>query len=434
MNLKENIDIEFKRQIADSVKKDAIAFANTEGGTIYIGIDDDGSVIGVDDTDDTMLRVTQMIRDNIKPDLIPFVRVQSDEVDGKSIVEVKVSVGSDRPYYLEKEGLRPKGVYVRKGSSSQPLSDQGIRDMIRETSGKSYEEGRSLNQNLTFTSLIEELSARSIEFGASQMQTLKIVGDDGLYTNLGLLLSDQCQHTIKTAVFQGTDSSVFRDRKEFKGSLLRQMNEVYYFIDRYNKTEAHFDGLIRNDTRDYPPEAVREALLNSIIHRDYAFSGSTVINLFDDHIEFISLGGLVTGLSMDAVLMGVSQSRNPNLAAVFYRMRLVESYGTGIRKIKKLYEKTVNKPMLKAADGGFIVSLPNINETVEEKSDMIIEHAYDDILIYVRKKGKVTRKEIEQQFGIKQTKAYMMLMALMDKGELRQEKNGRLTVYVPVIK
>ena len=184
MNLKENIDIEFKRQIADSVNKDAIAFANTEGGTIYIGIDDDGSVIGVDDTDDTMLRVTQMIRDNIKPDLIPFVRVQSDEVDGKSIVEVKVSVGSDRPYYLEKEGLRPRGVYVRKGSSSQPLSDQGIRDMIRETSGKSYEEGRSLNQNLTFTSLIEELSARSIEFGASQMQTLKIVGDDGLYTNL----------------------------------------------------------------------------------------------------------------------------------------------------------------------------------------------------------------------------------------------------------
>ena len=432
MSFMENMDVEFKRQIVESLKKEVIAFANSEGGTVYIGVDDDGSVVGIDDTDDTMLRATQMIRDSIKPDVLPFVHIQSVKMDKKSVVEIRVSVGTDRPYYLEKEGLRPKGVYVRKGSSSHPLSDKGIRDMIRETSGKSYEEGRSLNQDLTFSTLKEEFKERSTDFGKSQMQTLRIVSEDGLYTNLGLLLSDQCQHTIKIAVFQGTDNATFRDRKEFSGSLLQQLNAAYEYIDRYNKTEAHFDGLIRNDTRDYPVEAVREALLNSIIHRDYSFSGSTVINLFDDHIEFISLGGLVTGLSMEAVLMGVSQSRNPYLAAVFYRMRLVESYGTGIRKIMGLYEKNLVQPVFKAAEGGFTVSLPNANEIVQNKREMVKNDSIDaDVIEYVRQKGRVTRKEIEQQFSIKQTKAFKVLTALMDKGYIEQKKNGRLTVYVP---
>ena len=186
MSFMENMDVEFKRQIVESLKKEVIAFANSEGGTVYIGVDDDGSVVGIDDTDDTMLRATQMIRDSIKPDVLPFVHIQSVKMDKKSVVEIRVSVGTDRPYYLEKEGLRPKGVYVRKGSSSQPLSDKGIRDMIRETSGESYEEGRSLNQDLTFSTLKEEFKERSIDFGKSQMQTLRIVSEDGLYTNLGL--------------------------------------------------------------------------------------------------------------------------------------------------------------------------------------------------------------------------------------------------------
>ena len=107
----------------------------------------------------------------------------------------------------------------------------------------------------------------------------------------------------------------------------------------------------RTDRRDYPEETIREALLNSIIHRDYLFSGSTIINMFDDHIEFISLGGLVRGISMEAIFMGVSQSRNPNLAAVFYRLGLVESYGTGIRKIMRLYQGLKHQPVFKSAEG-----------------------------------------------------------------------------------
>ena len=366
--MRENLEIEFKEldrikgTLPDSIPKELIAFANTEGGELYIGVRNDGSVAGVDDPDDIMTRVSNLAHDTILPDLMPFIQIRAVEMEGKQVVKVTVSVGTERPYYLAREGLKPRGVYVRRGSACIPLGESGIREMILETSGKSYEESRSLNQELTFETLSREMAARKLEFGPAQRQTLKLVGTDGLYTNLALLLSDQCGHSIKAAVFQGNDNAVFRERREFTGSLLKQLEETYQFLDYYNRTKASFQGLYRTDLRDYPEDAVREALLNSILHRDYLFSGSIIINIFDGHLEFISLGGLVRGISMEAIFMGVSQSRNPNLAAVFYRLGLVESYGTGVRKILRLYQDLPASPEFRSAEGAFTVTLPNRNE------------------------------------------------------------------------
>lgn len=205
------------------------------------------------------------------------------------------------------------------------MTDEGIREMIIQSSGKSFEGGRSMNQNLTFLTLTAEMQKRSLEFGTAQMRTLHLTGEDGLYTNLAFLLSDQCEVTTKVAVFQGKDKEIFRNRREFTGSILKQLEDVYQFIDPYNKTKATFSGLDRIDTRDYPEEAIREALLNSIVHRDYSFSGSNLVNIYEDRIEFVSLGGLVSGLELKSIFLGVSQTRNPNLASLFYRMSLIES-------------------------------------------------------------------------------------------------------------
>ena len=173
------------------------------------------------------------------------------------------------------------------------------------------------------------------------MKTLKLTGSDGLYTNLALLLSDQCPHTIKVAIFQGDDNSVFRARKEFSGSLLKQLNEAYQlFLIFTMKPKQIFPACSVTTKRKYPEDASAKRFKNSIIHRDYLFSGSTIINIFKKHMEFISLGGLVRGISMEAVFLGVSHSRNPNLANLFYRMGLIESYGTGVQNpaaLQKLY-------------------------------------------------------------------------------------------------
>lgn len=436
----ENIDIEFKEIYVDDIKKEVIAFANTFGGTIYIGIRKDGTVVGIDDPDYVMLQVANALRDNIRPDIMPFVQIKTIEEEQKPIIEISVQTGTCRPYYLQSKGLKPAGVYVRRGSASQPLSDEGIREMIVQTSGKSYERGRSLVQELTFSSFEHEMKERNLETGLSQMRTLRMIGEDGLYTNLALLLSDQCEHTIKVAVFQGTDKAVFRDRKEFSGSLLQQLEDVYQLIDLYNKTKATFSGLNRIDTRDYPEEAVREALLNCIVHRDYSFSGSSLIHIYDDRIEFVSLGGLVPGLSMEAIFMGVSQSRNPDLAAVFYRMRLIESYGTGIGKIQRLYDDTKEKPKFETAPGAFRVILPNQNEagvlTVQEENkaeprEILLPSTCEQILLeYVRDRGYVTRKSAEELLGSKSTKAFRILKQLVEQGQLKVEGRGKNSRYV----
>ncbi|MDO5116767.1 MAG: putative DNA binding domain-containing protein [Synergistaceae bacterium] len=446
MNPFENMNVEFKEIYLPEIKKDVVAFANTAGGELSVGIRKDGEIVGVADPDDVMLRLSSLLRDSIRPDVMPFVRIRAVERAEKIVIEITVSAGTSRPYYLQDKGLKPSGVYIRRGSASIPLSDEGIREMIMDNGGRSYEDCRSMEQQLTFQTLENELSARSIEFGASQMRTLRLVGDDGLYTNLAELLSDQCRHTIKTAIFQGKDKALFRDRREFSGSLLRQLREVYQLIDMNNKVKATFSGLERTDMRDYPEESLREALLNSIVHRDYSFSGSTLINIYDDRIEFVSLGGLVPGLSVEAIYMGVSQSRNPNLAALFYRMRLIESYGTGIGNILRLYRGEEKAPIFETAKGVFRVTLPNRNEgacetrlaesppAASDEAPLTVKAGDEKklLMLYAERHGGITRKEAEILLNARTTKAYMFLRQLCSDGRLRPDGQGKKSRYIPV--
>ena len=169
----------------------------------------------------------------------------------------------------------------------------------KETDGDSFEEMRSSVQELTFAATKNEFALRHIAFGESQMQTMKLLSPDGFFTNLGLLLSEQCPHTIKVATFSGTDQEAFMDRREFSGSLLKQMNDVYDYIDIRNQVKATFERLLRIDQRDYPEVAVREALLNALVHRDYSYRASTLISIYTDRIEFVTLGGLMPGIELN---------------------------------------------------------------------------------------------------------------------------------------
>ena len=425
--LSENINTEFKEIYVNDIKKEVIAFANTEGGTLYIGISDDGKVIGLDNPDFVMQQTANALKDGIKPDVMPFIKISDIIIEDKKVIKIEVSVGTNKPYYLSDKGLKPSGVYVRKGSSSQPVSDEAIRELIIQTSGKAYESGRSMNQELSFVSFTEKMKERNLEVGDSQFRTLHLIGEDGLYTNLALLLSDQCEHTLKLAVFQGTDKAVFRDRKEFSGSVLKQLDDIFSAIDIYNKTSSSIKGLYRIDKRDYDVEALREALLNCIVHRDYSFSGSTLVNIYDDRIEFVSLGGLVKGLTMEAVYMGVSQSRNPNLATVFYRMKLIESYGTGIGKIRRAYKEISSEPVFESADGAFRLTLPNMNESVipivsVDNASLIID--------YIKRNGSISRLETEKLTGLKTTAAHNLLKEMCADKQLKVAGKGKSTKYI----
>lgn len=429
--LPEGITIEYKRQYTDECKKEILAFANTEGGKLFIGINDDGSIIGVENPDETMSQLANAIRDSIRPDVTIFTSCRIQTIEGKPVVCMDVQRGTARPYYLKGKGLRPEGVYIRQGASSVPASEAAIRQMIKETDGDSYEDMRALNQNLTFDYTGKEFQEAGLAFGDSQKRTLNIVRDDGTYSNLGLLLSEQCVHTIKLAEFEGIVKTTFRDRHEFSGALLQQMNEAYTMLDRFNRISARTEGLKRIDEREYPPEAIREALANVIVHRDYAYNSSTQISMFDNRIEMISIGGLVKGITIDDIMLGVSVLRNEKLANVFYRLHLIEAYGTGIPKMFESYRDYDIEPEIALSDNAFKITLPNTQVRSRERSlgQSELSKNEERVLSLFETHDRLIRKDVQDALEISQTTAITLLRNMVDKGFLKQIGMGKATHY-----
>ena len=423
--------IELKSEVVSDLCKEVIAFANTKGGTLYIGVRNDGTVVGIEDADRVTLQINNMVRDSIKPDVTMFVHYETQAVGGKTILAVTVQKGTGRPYYLASKGLKPSGVYVRNGTSTDPATDTAIRNMIKETDGDCFEDMRSLEQNLTFQAASAQFAKCKVPFDASKMQTLGLVSPDGIYSNVAMLLSDQCSSTIKAATFSGIDKSEFQDRREFGGSLFSQMEDMYAYLDLRNRTKATFDGLYRHDARDYPEEALREALLNSLVHRDYSFSASTLISVYDDRIEFVSVGGLPNGIALEDILLGLSVCRNPKLAAVFYRLNLIEAYGTGMPKILKAYAGSGVKPKIEVSSNAFKITLPNRNSATRDLTAVsdTTKSKEEQILAWIEANGHIVRSDVDALLHVSQATANRILKRMVADGLLRQEGRGRGTRY-----
>ncbi len=420
MNSFENEQIEFKARFTNELYKEVIAFANTDGGMIKVGVDDNGNVVGMDDIDETYNQITNGIRDAIMPDVTMFVKYTLED---NGVIKIMVSEGSAKPYYLKAKGLKPSGVYTRQGASCVPASYEQIRQMIKEADGDVFEEMRSIQQELTFHSAADAFDRYHVKFEEKKYRVLGITDlSKSLYTNLALLLSDQCQHTIKVAVFADMENTAFRDSREFSGSVLKQLDDTFTYLRLCNKTLATFKGLERIECPDYPEEAVREVLLNAIVHRDYSFSGSTIININDREMEFISIGGLLYGLSADDIRSGISQPRNKNLAELFHRLHLIEAYGTGIRKIYKLYHQCAAQPRIEVTANTFKMILPNMNyrdagNPLSEAVPVLSEQKRR-ILAYVENNGTITEREIGEILDVRRTRAYTLAKQMCDEGLL----------------
>ncbi len=426
MHYIESARVELKEAVTTDIKKAIVAFANSSGGEIFIGITRSGQVVGVENAETEMERISNMILNGIKPDLSSYTAVESFLEQGKPIIRICVSRGAKRPYHLSDKGLKPSGVSVRHGVVTAPASEESIRQMIRDSDGTTFDKARSPNQELTFAYASTFFAERKVRFDQSHKRSLGLIDNDTYYTNAALLLSDQCEHSIKCAVYQGTGKTDFLDRKEFGGSILQQMDDAYQFISLNNKQRSQFEGLRRIDQYDYPEYAVREALLNCIVHRDYDYSGSIHINIFADRMEFLSLGGLVKGLTLVDIMSGVSQTRNTVIAAMFYRLELVEGYGTGIQRIFESYAGQAQQPKLSPAPSSFLVQLPNTNESLVVDSTLTDK---DKVMRLISNQGEITRREVESLLQCSAFPATNVLNELLRQGKIVRLGAARATRY-----
>lgn len=409
----ETENIEFKSEFTEEIYKEVIAFANTDGGVLYIGIDNDGNAVGLNNVNDEYTRITNGIRDAILPDVTMFVKYTIQE---NKVVRITISEGTNKPYCLRSKGLKPKGVYVRQGTSSVQASNEQIRQMIKDSDGDDFESMRSLEQELTFNSAATAFESYGVDFSEEKYLALGMIHkNDGLFTNLALLMSDQCQHSIKVAVFGDDENTTFKDSQEFKGSIFKQMDEAFRYIMLSNRTSSVFKGLERIDKSDYPEAALREALLNSVVHRDYGYSGSIIININDKQMEFVSIGGLLPGLTADDIRSGISQPRNKNFAEVFHRLKLIEAYGTGIRRIYKLYENCSVQPRIEVTHNTFKMILPNMNVAKPLADKTYLTPQKEQILDFISKNGQITEAEIMKLLGVKRTRGYTVAKQMCDE-------------------
>ena len=420
--------VEFKSQYTDEIYKEVIAFANTAGGVIYVGMDNRGNAVGLSDADQDYTRITNGVRDAILPDVTVFTQYTIEE---NHVLRITVSEGANKPYYLKGKGLKPNGVYVWQGASSVPASQEMIRRMIKESDGDQFEEMRSMEQNLTFSAASAAFARYSVDFNETKYRALGMTQEkDGLYTNLALLLSDQCAHTVKIAVFGDDANTSFKDSREFGGSVFQQLDDAYQYLMLCNRTAATFQGLERIEKRDYPDDAIREALLNALVHRDYGFSGSVIININDREMEFISIGGLVPGLSTDDIRAGISQPRNKKLAEIFHRLHLMESYGTGIRKIYHQYKTCSSQPRIEVTQNTFKLILPNRNATPEPDHSKAPSPQMQTILDYIAQNGQATDVELEALLNVKHTRIYNLTKEMLHMALIRAEGKGKEKRYM----
>lgn len=409
----ENNNLEFKSKLTDSIIKEIIAFCNTTGGTIILGYDDNGKIVGLENAKEDFDRLCSKINDSIEPSVNFLVSSRIEVEEDKKIIVVEVLRGTNKPYYIKSKGMTTDGVFVRLGATVQHATKETIKEMIIESSGISFEKNISINQDLTFTYANRIFKKKNISFGDVEKKNLGIINADNKYTNLGLLISDQCPYSIKVARYKDNTKSEFLDSKEFsEQSVLSQLENVYEYLMLNNRMSSKIDGMERIDKYEYPKNSLRELLCNTITHRDYEINGSNLIHIFNDKIEFLSLGGLVGGLTVEDIKLGSSSSRNPNLVNLFHRLNFVEAYGTGIPRMYEEYKTSITSPEIKVAPNSFLVILPKLN----------LKKEYVLIIDYLKKNIQGTRENFENVLSLGKSATINILNEMLEKEII--EKTG----------
>lgn len=286
----------------------------------------------------------------------------------------------------------------------------------------SYESMTSMRQDLTFDVTCRFFEERGFEFEVRRMEPLGMM-HRGSFTNLAFMLSDQFDQGIKMAVLEDGFKGSFLDRAEASGSVLGQFEQAYMFVDRHNPRRSRIVGSRRIDSRDYDEVAVWEAIVNAIVHRDYGTDADTTVLMFRDWITVQSVGGINAGLGIDDITAGVSSRRNPGLASVLYRLKLIDAYGMGMQRIMGLYRNEPFRPRIEATENSFRIVLPKMSPVPLSDEELKVMRLLDEYDV-------VRRSDVETALGVSKTKAAGTLSILVREGLVIRNGSGRNVHYM----
>ncbi|MDR2849152.1 MAG: putative DNA binding domain-containing protein [Verrucomicrobiota bacterium] len=333
---------EFKRKLTDKFERSVVAFLNYPGGgEILVGVDNDGSIVGVDHVDQVQLQIVDRIKNNIRPAVLGLFDVAHEQRDGKDVIRVVVSAGQQRPYYLRARGMTEDGCFIRVGSSSQPMTEHIIEGLLSKRQSPSLQTMRSPRQSLTFRQLKIYYEERHLSPNDAFLKTLDLVDDSGAFNYAAYLLADDNGVSIKVAKYAGTDKYDLAENEEYGNRcLLTAAHRVLERLESENRTFAKIGYPTRIEKDMVDKTALREAVINAIVHNDYNLT-TPLVEIFSDRIVVTSAGGLVSGLSQEDFFNCRSMPRNRTLMRVFRDVELVEGLGSGMTRILRAYDRSI---------------------------------------------------------------------------------------------
>lgn len=430
INNSETNRIENKEQLNEDFEQEVIAFLNyKEGGIIYVGIRKDGQVVGIKDIDLTQLQIKDRIKNNIQPSTLGLFDVTVETIDNKEVIKVIISSGTEKPYYLRKKGRTPEGCYIRIGSSKERMTERMIEEMFARRIKNSLKEIESPRQDLTFRQLKIHYEGNGMILNDNFARNLNLLTDDGKYNYNAYLLADENDISIKLVKYLGTSKMELIENQEYGYCCL--ITATQRILDRLtaeNTVYAKIEYNGRKEVEMIDSKALKEAVINAMVHSDYTLSTTPIIELYSDRIEITSGGGLPQGLSQEEFLEGVTAPRNKELIRVFKDVDLIENIGSGVLRILDAYDKSCFKFMdhflrvsFKYKENPFKYDTEQVkpNKITEQDKPNKKEDKINLILEFCREPKSV--KEIMEYIGLKHRPTFMYdyLNPLLEKNKLQ---------------
>lgn len=462
----ESKTLEFKRDLSSPrpLLKTLVAFANSAGGRLVLGVTDDRQVIGVEHPLDEEERLASLIADSITPRLVPNVELVT--VEGKTLLVVEVFLSGTRPHFLKAEGME-NGVYVRLGSTNRQADAQLVAELQRGVAGVSFD--ALPMPDLTMDAL--DIKAIDKDFEGCKpvdersLQSLRIlVKDQGrlVPSQGGMLLygSDRRQYFddawVQCGRFIGNDKADIFDHIDIHDPMPKAVDEIMLFLKKHAMRGADFSEIRRKDIWSIPVNILREVIINALVHADYSHRGTPIrVAFFDDRIEVESPGLLLPGLTIEDIKQGVSQIRNPVIARVFRELDLIEQWGSGIPGIfRQVAAENLPEPTIEELAGRirFTVPLPEILPLTREQSrkgsartvnaqlgaESGLESGLESIIrksLALLNSGALSRSELAAALGHKSIsgKLNLRIRQMLDGGLIErtipEKPNSRLQKY-----
>ena len=364
--MNESNRIELKRELNDGLEKEIVAFLNSrEGGILYLGVDDNGRAIGVPQPDEVQLKVKDRLKNNILPSCMGLFDIVQEVKEGYQILKITILSGPEKPYYLRKQGMSEKGCYLRVGSAAEPMSNRMIEDLFAKRTRSSLRKIKSPRQDLTF----EQLKIYYNESGHTLTDrfaaNLELLTEAREYNYVAYLMADNNGNSMKVAKYAGTDRVNLIESNEYGYcSLIKATKRILDKLEVENRTKTLITSKERIESRLWNSIALREAVINAIVHNDFSNEAPPKFEIFANRIEITSAGGLIHGLNEEEFYEGYSLPRNKEIMRIYKDIDLVEYLGSGIPRILQTYDRSC----FRITDNFIRIALPSSEPVYMEET------------------------------------------------------------------